>query len=466
MVVLGSAGLLWLWLPALVLDQIVREAKKSGVELSECEIALSRERILLSRCRVKTLEGLDAQGKVEAVAISLVDFKPTRADVTGAAFDVRSAPELHNILEYQPTSRAPIPVRVSNSRLSWYPDGSKAPLLVLSELSYETDHDQLDAQLSSPGLVAGTVSMNREVLSVHLALLSSPDTSFSAKLTHRGTPTGTAPLDAAGKRQNLGADLEIQLTELPAALLHVPLFLEIPEALKQTTIAAKANLVLPAGDRAGQPKGTLQLKLKGAALPIPAALSSLVHADETVVEANVVLDRSYSRMKLQNLSAKHGVLELKGSGNVAREGLGLALTSRLRGRLSCQAIAQAALNARLEPELAKLVSKIARKTLKGGVDIGVDLEAHTSKLAEARLTKLVGVGCGLKALSFDDAVELGEDVLNSLPDLGDLPLPELELPKLKPPTLPFPKIGLPLKEQPQRGDLVPGNPASSAGQGP
>jgi hypothetical protein len=455
---LGSAALLWHFLPSLVLLQIVQEARKHGVELSECEITLSQERILLSACRVQTLEGVDAQGRVEAIALVLTDWKPSRADVTGAVLDVRSAPELQQLLEYQPSSRTPIPVRVTESRLSWYPDGSLAPLLVLSELSYDTVNDQLDAQLSSPGLLAGTLAMNREALAVQLSLLSAPDTSFAARLTHRAPASGDAPINQAGKRENLGADLELDVNQLPAHLLHMPMFLEIPEPLHKVTVDAKVRLALPAADRAGQARGSLKLSLKHLPLPIPAAFSGLVVGEETLVEAEITLDRAYTKLKLQNLSAKHGALELKGSGTVERVGLGLELQSRLRGRLSCKAIAQVALSAQLDPVLAKMVSRIARRTIEGGVDIGVDLKAHTSKLAEAQLTKLVGVGCGLKSLSFEDAVELGEDVLNNLPDIKDWPLlkidaPKFEGPKLSPPKLKLPNIQLPFPGR--KGALEP-----------
>jgi len=53
-----------------------------------------------------------------------------------------------------------------------------------------------------------------------------------------------------------------------------------------------------------------------------------------------------------------------------------------------------------------VVARNAGRTVEGQVDVAVQIDADTNRLDQAKLTKQIGVGCGLKPLSLRDALSL------------------------------------------------------------
>jgi hypothetical protein len=110
----------------------------------------------------------------------------------------------------------------------------------------------------------------------------------------------------------------------------------------------------------------------------------------------------------------------------------------LRGTLPCDALASASAESRLGKLLGRAAGRkagIAALRLVGGsVAVRVQVDASTPKLAEAKVDRSIGIGCGLKPLTLEDLRALGDELFR-----GDLSkLPE-DLAKLLPPgPLPIP----------------------------
>ncbi len=454
---LGVVGALML--PRWVLERIKQEARQRGVELSQCTLTLGLDQLLLEGCHVQVSKPVQASGTVDIIAVALVDYKPSHVDVTGAKFEVRGKTELNNLLENRPSSRTELPVYVYNSEVALFTEvgpfgSSEEAALQLTQLDYSSKTDVLTAQLDAAGLLRGPLEVNREGVTLDLTLVPSPDTTLHVKLRHQQAQG----LDRAGRQKGLGAQLELSFKNLPVQAFDLPPVLKIPKELSQLVVDANFDIQLPDRARAGQPKGTMDVALRGLVFPVPRAIQGLVYGETAHLTGNFTLNRSYTKAKLENLQLKKAALTLRGSGSVEQEGFGLAIKSEMRGSLSCQAIAQAAATAELSPELAKLAKTIARRALNGSVQIGVKLDTHTSRLDSAQIAKAVGVGCGLQALSFEDALQLGDEVLKDLPEL---PLPKLPPPAFEPPKFPPPKLKLPFpgkrlvppgREDPAEGD--------------
>jgi len=138
-----------------------------------------------------------------------------------------------------------------------------------------------------------------------------------------------------------------------------------------------------------------------------------------------------------------------------REGLDAKVDFDLKGALPCDALAGAAAESRLGQLLGRASGKQGKRTataiVVGTVSVEVGIKASTRDLPNAKLTQKIGVGCGLRPLSFAELIALtpnakdlqaiGNEVGKKLEDIGkDLGLPPVPsgfaLPPL--PTLEFP----------------------------
>lgn len=113
---------------------------------------------------------------------------------------------------------------------------------------------------------------------------------------------------------------------------------------------------------------------------------------------------------------------------------------KLLGNLPCADLAAAAVEKELSGlgQLGRLAGKLTKQVLKGSVGVTVAVEADSRRLAEAKVAKIIGIGCGLKPLTIPN--------LADFPQLGEIPLPEglKELPKGLPSALPPPSSLPPL----------------------
>lgn len=429
----------WFLFPRLVLQRIESEALKHGVELVACQISLSLEQVRLEDCQIKS-QKQDLQGRVSLIAIGLAEFSPVSVTASGAMLEARAIPEVRSLLEQQTEAlKSELPVRVTDSQLDWYQGDAATPLLRLSALRYDSEHSSVHANLESPGLLKGSMHLIGGRLVLELRLAQAPETRMRAVIQQ-------APLTADSvSKGEATADIEVE--GLTLGQLSIPVFLEIPPNLAAVSLAAQVQATLTTGLNPKTPSGTMRLTISGVDLPVPRELQGVVYGPTSQIEGTFKVDHSYKKVTLKQLTWRAGALELRGSGNVEQEGLGLRLEATLQGNLTCQAIAKSAAGAHLSPELAKLVGNLAKKVVEGGVGIGLDISAHTSQLAAATIKRRIGIGCGLKPASVSNALDVADELLKQLPKL---PPPELELPKLPIPSFKPPKFRIPLPDFPKR----------------
>lgn len=428
-----AAVVVWRMLPELVLREVVQQADARGIELDACEIDLhwdlpNLDGVTLEQCQFVLARAPYVTGQVESVKVDLVDFEPRSATVRGADVVVRGVPKLNEILEEQRPATDGIRVKVVESRLRWFAVDTEVPRLALAGLTYDSDSGDFSSQVEVEGTLEGTASRRGSLLQAELNLINHPGAKLSAKV-----------------EQDKGvAEVRTEFNQLALSELHGPL-LQIPEDLRKVKVDAQFYAELPLGLAMNKPKGDLRATLHGLNFPVPRELAGLVYGTPAEFSTEFALDRSLTRVNLSKLEFKVGALRMTGDGKVELEGAGLAFEMAMSGNLSCAAIVRSATAVHAGSELAEVAGRIAKRSLDGSVKLIAFVSGHTSNLAEAKVIKSVGLGCGLKPELVDELADLPARLLKQLPDLSDLPgvpktdpgkPPKFQLPKL--PKLPFP----------------------------
>ncbi|MBK7584156.1 MAG: hypothetical protein IPI67_28645 [Myxococcales bacterium] len=250
------------------------------------------------------------------------------------------------------------------------------------------------------------------------------------------------------------AEPTADITLSPVALerLAGPFGVKLP--VKNVTASGTVHLVMPKGLDGGAVTGTLDASLKGYIPPHPRELDGFVFGDTTTLSAKLRVDEARERADLSDVKVTAGAFKLAGTGSVARQDDHGALELELKGSLPCSALAGAAADSYLGRALGGLAGDLARQLIKGSVAIKVGISARSDDLEHAKVTKAVGVGCGLKPLKIGD-LDIGE-ILGKLPPLpSSLPplpsglpaLPKIEF-KVDPPK-PAPKPVAPKPDTPK-----------------
>ncbi len=173
----------------------------------------------------------------------------------------------------------------------------------------------------------------------------------------------------------------------------------------------------------GPVTGTLSATLVGYTPPLPRELRSFVLGDTSELSSDFAVSADRRRVALQNTQVKHGAMVLRGDGAVERAQGYARVKLKLTGAVRCTALAAAAARSHLGPRLGALLGGMARSTMQGSVAITLALDADSRDLAAAKLTRSVGIGCGLVSLRKLPGWPAGDGLpdLRSLPDLGELP---------------------------------------------
>jgi hypothetical protein len=455
-VVAGALGL-WLYLPGYIEKRVVAEAKARGIDLTPGEIGFGWGWLQLSGATAKLIGAPSFEAKLKLVDIALDGFEPKSVEVSDAQVGVSgSLPRV--LLELGEWTK-------NNPR------AYEAPL-VASRVSIKI----AEAPAEAPWLELSGGFLTRTVAGAAFSAQSCKLSGFELGKVGAGfTKTGgdvsigfgdqsaqAAPLrlDASVDAKGAGK-MHVVLTPTKLGLLGKGLGIPLP--LPDVIASADVELALPAGAiDGGEVKGKLNASLKGFVPPHPPELDGFVFGDLTTFETDLALDNARSRVTLTNSKVKAGKFELTGGGNIVREGLDAKVDFDLKGTLPCDALAGAAAESRLGQLLGRASGKQGKRTalaiVQGSVSVEVGIKASTRDLPNAKLTQKIGIGCGLRPLSFAELVALtpnakdlqaiGNEVGKKLEDIGkDLglppvpsgfalpPLPSLELPdpKAQPP---------------------------------
>jgi hypothetical protein len=160
--------------------------------------------------------------------------------------------------------------------------------------------------------------------------------------------------------------------------------------------------------------GQLRFDLLGWVPPHPPELDGFAFGHSTQLQSKFELDRALSHVKLTELTLASGALKLSGQGLIQIVALAYAqLKAELNGQIPCAALASAMAESKLGQAYGRWVAKNAQTAVEGHVDVGVQIDADSRHLGQAKVVKQVGVGCGLRPLTLSEALSLG---LPPLPD--------------------------------------------------
>jgi ADP-dependent NAD(P)H-hydrate dehydratase / NAD(P)H-hydrate epimerase len=213
---------------------------------------------------------------------------------------------------------------------------------------------------------------------------------------------------------------DITLLQTDIAKLSDPFGVKIP--LQNVSASGEAKLVFQRGRADGIVTGAFKSRLHGYVPPHPRELDGFVFGDLTTFDSKFEISEDRTRASLTESVVTAGAFKLSGGGQILRHPDHATINLDLRGNLPCDALAGAAaesqLGAMLGSALGKLAGRAAKGLVGGSVAVRVKIDADSRDLPGAKLTRTIGVGCGLKPLALD--LDLGK--LPPLPS-GLPPLP-------------------------------------------
>jgi hypothetical protein len=189
---------------------------------------------------------------------------------------------------------------------------------------------------------------------------------------------------------------------------------------------------MPKGRDAGVVTGDLSATLDGYIPPHPRELDGFVFGKVTTFDTKLSVSEQRERVDLSESKVVAGAFQLKGSGSVVREKDHGRILLTLGGNLPCDALAGATADSYLGKAFGGLAGQVAKRLVGGSVGVTVKVDASTDDLPAAKVTREIGIGCGLKPLSIG-GLDLSKlripPMPSSLPPLpsGLPPLPKLEL---------------------------------------
>lgn len=425
-------------------ERVIEEAQKRGIELGFDEVEVSWSHVSVFGARFRMIGVKGVAGTVKRIDITTSSFEPTGIALEGLHLEVLgSVPSL--ILETTewtknypnaltlPFSARPVSVR-------WRTTEPEPPWLTLA--GGKVGSTEKGGEFSVPsasveGVTLGPVGTHwtKQASLVRLGL---------GEKDAKDTPL-TINVDFANEQPTA----VIRLDPTPTARLAQPLGVELP--IESVTVSADVKLTFPNRLGTGPVDGTMRVTLDGYIPPHPPELDGFVFGKATLFESDFKVSEDRKMVSLQPSSVQAGSFKLKGKGVVQRHPDHAQAAFEFQGFLACTDLAGAALETHLGRVLSKLPRVVAKQTLQGSVGVTIRINADSRDLKNAKMLKLIGIGCGLKPLRPPTPEELEAfarelpGFVGALPSLADqLPLPKgLPLPPpsaLLPPGLPLPTI--------------------------
>ena len=445
-VVLSIAGVLvaiFVVMPMLR-ERVVEEARKRGIELGfdEVEVSFSHVSVHGARFRLIGVNGL--VGTVKRIDITTQSFEPTGIALEALHLEVLgSVPSL--VLETTEwTKNYPqayeLPLRADPVSVRWRTTEQEQPWL---------------------SLAGGKVGRNEKGGDFVVQSANVGGVTLGPVGTHWSKQSGQIQLglgDKTSKETPLAIDVDfskdkptavVRLKPTPGERLARPLGVELP--VEGVTVSTDVKLTFANRQGTGPVTGSMAVTLDGFVPPHPPELDGFVFGKATTFQSDFKVSEDRKRVDLEPSSVKAGAFELKGKGVVERYPDHARMRFEYRGFLGCAALAGAALQTHLGQVLSKLPKFVAKQTLQGSVGVTIHIDADTRDLKNAKLLKLIGIGCGLKPLRLPTPEELAAfarevpGFIGALPSLaGQFPLPGgLPAPPpsaFLPPNLPLPTI--------------------------
>ena len=436
-------------------QQLVEQARTQGIILHLSTVNVSPSSIQLENVRAE-LEGVPGvTASIQSAEVSLTRFQATRIKVAGTQVSAVGAPlELMRSLQaWRERYAAQLESNVTprpefkNTRITWQATPDGPAFLQVDDVEFASDSPVgavmgYDWSVTAKSARAGTYVLQPLALALHLES-NGAEVGFGAAHMQSALVRG-------GWRRLAGADdFHVSFEELSMGPLLVSL--SVPSAdpkLAAAQCKGGISLRVPQDERSPY-TGRFEFHLRGWVPPHPPELDGFAFGSGTKLQSMLEIDRALTNVRLTGLDLSSGELRLSGHGLVRLVALASAhLQAELKGQLPCSALASAMAESKLGKAYGQWVARNAGRTVEGQVDVTVQIDADSNRPDQAKVTKLIGVGCGLRPLSLHDMLSLG---LPPPPDADflkhaaeSLPKLDVALPKLPPmPNVKWPTMGQP-----------------------
>jgi ADP-dependent NAD(P)H-hydrate dehydratase / NAD(P)H-hydrate epimerase len=405
LVVLGIAAALTV--PRLVEERVVAEARARGVELVPGKISFGIGWVQVTDARLGLLgvRGLSVRAGVidaELRGLTPVRFRMARVQADGVGPALPFAQQLAAWLRAQgPKLREPLVVNPLS--FTWREVPKDAPQIALddAELRFEDERSALTAKRAMfGGKALGELRVRQSEQNLRADVTFDQSALDNPLLSLEFSDGSEQRLHVALAPVTLGRLGQIAGMELPHASVQVT-----------GTVDARIPNNLAAG---GHITGRVDVTLKGYVPPHPVELDGFVFGDTTTIGTAYRMTLAPPRIVLEQTTVKAGTFVLVGGGEIRLEGLDARLALLLSGDLPCSALAGAAAETRLGRALGQVAGKAVRQIVEGRVGVRVSVDALASAPGSALVLKTITPGCGLKPLTLQELVKLGELVPETL----------------------------------------------------
>jgi hypothetical protein len=396
---------LWLYLPGYIEKRVVAEAKARGIELTPGEIGFGWHWVQLRGGAAKLVGAPSFEAKLGLVDVQLKGFEPTLVQLSDVQVGVggslpRVLLELGEWAKNNPRA-FDAPVVASRVSLKVAEAPAEAPWLELSK-------GFLTRTVAGAAFSAESCKLSGFELGKVGAGFTKTGGDVSIGFGDQKAQAAPLRLDASVDAKGAGK-LSIVLTPTKLGLLGKGLGIPLP--LPDVIASGNVDLQLPDNALKGaEVKGKFSSSLNGFVPPHPPELDGFVFGDLTTFDTDLSVDSTRERVTLTNSKVQAAKFTLNGGGSIVRQGVTANVELDLKGSLPCDALAGAAAESRLGQLLGRASGKQGKRTalafVRGDVSVEVGIKASTKDLPNAKLTQKIGVGCGLRPLSFAELVAL------------------------------------------------------------
>jgi hypothetical protein len=391
-------------LPGYIEREAIKEIRARGLELESYTLDYGWRWVKLTAARGHLVGVPAVDLKFETIDVRVAGREPERIDVTGLDVAAQgSAPTLALQLaawsKRFPATYA-LPLFAKDVRVVWRPEPAASPWL-------EIGGGNIAKTPANTVFTAKTMKLAGAPVGQVGASWTSSSSSIAIGLGEK--ELAQAPIKVGVE---LGAKPVVLFKLAPSKLesLAKPFNVELP--VKDVIATGEVELRFNSQDAPLPADGRAHVELEGWIPPHPVELQGFVFGNVTTFDTRLAVRPDLLLITLTDTKVKAGKFELTGGGTIERDESRALLRLLLRGKLPCPALAGAAAESRLGRLLGatagKLAGAAARQLVQGSVSVEVKVEGDTSKLADAKIERKIGIGCGLKPLTLEELQKLGE----------------------------------------------------------
>jgi hypothetical protein len=403
------------FVPRLVEREVIERARAQGVELEFEELDFGWEWATLTTARARLIGVDGVEIAIDSLEAELEGTELTSVAMTGVKLDAQgSVPALAVSLgawsKRYPETYA-LPLSAQGVSVVYRPQAGAAPWLELA-----------GGTLASTSVGAVFVANDSKLAGAPVGRVGA---AWSATASSVALGLGESELGKAPLRVDVDAGanpkLRLRLVSTPLDKLAAPFAIQLP--VKDVSGSADVELAFGSREATSPVGGTAHFELKGFIPPHPVELDGFVFGDTTTFDTKLAINQALTEITLTESRVVAGRFELKGGGVIRRDATTAQAVLDLSGALPCDALAQAATESRLRRLLdlatTKKAGAAARRLIGGSVGVRVRLQADIRNLAAAKVERSIGIGCGLKPVTLEELLAIGESLLPE--DLSKLP---------------------------------------------